>query len=137
MLLVGFTYWDVIIGVMWVSLGILVLAILYRFLLRKLSAGSINKADYCELYDLETNPVKGEVKFYFTSEVEREVKVYVYNVDMEIVKEVKTFNCKVGGNIVRFESWVLPDGNYFYGLETENQKIMKKMRVQNDDSMTS
>jgi hypothetical protein len=50
---------------------------------------------------------------------------------MEHVLDVKAFDCKIGGNIVRFESSALPNGNYFYGLETENQKIMKKMRIEN------
>lgn len=130
-LLVGFSWLDVVLGVLWVSLGILVLLILYRLLLRRLSAGSIDKRNYCELYDLESNPVIGEVKFYFTSGSEREVRLCIYNQNLEHVQDVKVFQCKTGGNIVRFESTGLPNGNYFYGLETENQKIMKKMRIQN------
>lgn len=131
MWLVGFSVLDVVFGVMWVSLGILVLAILYRFMLRKFAAGSIDKKDYCELYDLDTQPVIGEVKFYFTSEAVREVKMCVYDEEFNKVKEVKAFECKVGGNIVRFDSSELPNGNYYYGLETENQKVMKKMRLEN------
>ena len=122
---------DVVIGVMWASLGILVLVILYRLLLRKLSAGRIDKRDFCELYDVETNPIKGEVKFYFTSEMVREVKFIIYDQKMDPLKIVKDFECNEGGNIIHFNSSELADGNYFYGLETENQKIMKKMRINN------
>jgi hypothetical protein len=131
MWLVGFTVLDVVAGVMWVSLGIIALVIIYRQILRKFSVGSIDRSDYCELYDLDTQPVLGEVKFYFTSKTEREVKMCVYDDGFNKVKEVKVFLCKAGGNIVRFDSSELPNGNYYYGLETENQKIMKKMRLQN------
>lgn len=131
MLLKGFTYIQVIFGVLWTSLAILVLVIIYRRLLRYLSRGAVSKREYCELYPLEMNPAHGMIPFYFTSERERPVKMELLNGDMEFIREIASFDCKPGGNIVRFDSTALPDGEYFYTLVTDNQKIMKKMYLRN------
>lgn len=132
MILVGFTFVDVVVNLLYVSLFILVAAILYRYVLRKFSKGAIDKTMYCELYTLEMDPAKDEVPFYFTSSVQRMVKISILNDKMESIKVVKEFECNEGGNIVRYNTTELPDGTYFYELQSENQKIMKKMSVKNN-----
>lgn len=109
----------------------LVLAIAYRELLKYLGKGTPSKKDYCVLYGLEKNPSVGEVEFYFTSEEKKMVSINILDGDLNIVEEVKSFECNKGGNIVRYDSTQIADGNYFYCLESANQKTMKKMRVQN------
>lgn len=122
---------DVVFGVLYSTLGILVVFIGYRYLLRRLSKGRIEKKDYCELYTLELDPAHGELPFYFTSEIQRPVRLVLLDEKMELLKEIAAFDCKVGGNIVRFDSKSLSNGVYYYSLETENQKVMKKMYVYN------
>lgn len=131
MVLGGFTFMDVVFGVLYSTLGILVVVLGYRYILRRLSKGSIEKKDYCELYTLEMDPAHGELPFYFTSEIQRQVRLLLLDEKMELLKEIAAFECKVGGNIVRFDSSTLNDGVYYYSLETENQKVMKKMYVYN------
>lgn len=109
----------------------LVLAIAYRELLKYLGKGTPSKKDYCVLYGLEKNPSVGEVEIYFTSEEKKMVTINILDKDMNFLVEVKSFECSKGGNIVRYDSSQIADGDYFYCLETANQKTMKKMKVQN------
>lgn len=129
MVLVGFSWVDVLIGMLWVSLVVLVLVIAYKKLLAHLSKGDFKKEDYCVLESLEMDPVTGELPIYFTSEKERSVTLSILDAEMSELIEITTMDCKIGGNIVRFDSSVLKDGTYFYCLKTDNQKISKKMRV--------
>ena len=97
-----------------------------------MSKGAINKDDFCELYNLEIDPASGELPFYFTSPVSKEFSLLILDTEMNQVKEVVKQECKVGGNIIRFDSKQVPNGDYFYCLKTHNQKIMKKMKLLNE-----
>ncbi|PHR36650.1 MAG: hypothetical protein COA38_01090 [Fluviicola sp.] len=133
MILAGFTFDNTtIIYILCVTLGMLVVAILYKKLLRHLGKGTPPKENYCVLYELETNPAVGELEFYFTSHLEKTVTLNVLDQDMNFASEIETIECHKGGNIIRYDSTQMPNGNYFYCLETANQKTMKKMRIQND-----
>ena len=129
MVLVGFSWVDVIMGMLWVSIVVLVLVIAYKKLLVRLSKGDFKKEDYCALENLEMDPVTGELPFYFTSEKEKSVTLFLQDENMNDLMDIATLDCKIGGNIVRFDSSVLKNGTYFYCLRTDNQKICKKMRV--------
>lgn len=131
MILAGYTWIDVLISTLWVTLILLVAVIGYRTLLRFLQKDRIRTEDYCELHELELNPAHGEVAFYFTSEKSREYSLLVLDTDMSPIEEIIHQECNIGGNIVRFDTTKIPDGNYFYCLKTDNQKVMKKMVVKN------
>ncbi len=132
MILAGFTFnGTTVIYILIITLGVLVLAIGYRELLKYLGKGTPSKKDYCVLYGLEKNPASGELEFYFTSEEKKPVSINILDADMNFVEEVASLDCNKGGNIIRYDSTQLADGNYFYSLETANQKTMKKMRVRN------
>lgn len=132
MILSGFNFNSTtVIYILSVTLGILVLVIIYRKLLRYLGRGNPSMENYCVLYELEKNPAVGELEFYFTSEQEKTVTLNILDADMNQFKEIETIECHKGGNIIRYDSTEIPNGNYFYCLQTANQKTMKKMRVQN------
>ena len=132
MILAGFTFDSTtVIYTLCVTLGILVIAIGYRQLLKYLGKGTPPKEDYCVLYGLEKNPAQGELEFYFTSEIPKSVTLNILDEEMNFVKEVSTIDCHKGGNIIRYDSTEMANGNYFYCLQTDNQKTMKKMRIQN------
>lgn len=129
MILIGFSWLDVIIGMLWVSIIGLVLVIGYKKLLAYLGNNDIKKEDYCVLYNLEKSPVTGEAPFYFTSEKVRNVSIWIQDNTMQDLIEVSNQECKIGGNIIRFDTSKLKNGTYFYCLKTDNQKISKKMEV--------
>ncbi|MEJ6801214.1 MAG: hypothetical protein QNK77_08565 [Crocinitomicaceae bacterium] len=131
MLLVGYSFMDVVIGILYVTLVGTVVFILYRLLLKRLSRGAIVQSDFCVLYPLEQDPAKGELEFYFTTEAQRDVKLTILDQDLNDIATVMEKMATKGGNIVRFDSTTLSNGEYFFCLKTENQKTMKKMRVLN------
>lgn len=122
---------EITVGVLIFTLALLVFVIAYRKLLAYLGKGSIPKEKYCVLYSLETEPASGDVQFYFTSEVKKEVKLQLLDEQYNFIKEIYSQECRTDGNIIPFDTKELNNGIYFYCLVTENQKTMKKMTVQN------
>ena len=131
MVLIGYAWSDIIVGILWVSLAVLILVIAYKLLLRFLNRGAVNRADFCELYSLEIEPASGILPFYFTSDKVKNYRLLILDNDMKEILEIENKECKIGGNIIRFDSNQLKNGSYFYCLKTENQKVLKKMQVKN------
>lgn len=130
--LVMYTFGDVVKWVLIVSLILLALIIGYKKLLKYLGRDIPPKEDYCVLYPLEIDPVEGEIEFYFTSDKKKSFEIIILDSSLEQVLEVvNKESCFIGGNIIRYDSSNLPDGQYFYCLKTPNQKTMKKMVVKN------
>lgn len=117
-----------IIGITAVSM--LVLA--YRMILKYLQKGEVNQADYAKLYELEQSSVTGEVEFYFTIETAKAIKFSILDEHLTPCLVVKEEEMKSGGHIIRFDASQLLNGVYFYCLETDNQKTLKKMKVFHD-----
>lgn len=133
MILVGFTFGQVVLNTLWVSLIVLILVLIYRKVIKTWSKDEVSKKDFFVLYGLDEDPAKGEIPFYFTAEFEREYKLSLLNSNMEFVQEIASGLSKNGGNIIRFDSTQIEDGKYFYSLESNNQKISKMMKVSNND----
>ena len=113
------------------SLGLLLLIIAYKKLLVYLGKSNIITEDYCVLYGIEEQPSKGEIEFYFTTNQNRSYKLELLNPDMTHHSIVKSGEAKEGGVIIRFDTTTVDNGTYFYQLETDNQKTMKKFEIYN------
>lgn len=131
MILAGLTAGKLIIGILSVSLAVLIIVIAYKKLLAHLGKGSLPKEDYCVLYSLEENPSKGTIDFYFTAEKIKEVTIHILDENYTLVNEIWKKESQVGGNIVKFDTLTLANGNYYYALVSDNQKTMKKMAIAN------
>lgn len=129
--LITYSISKVLIGILCVSLALLLIVIAYKKLLKFLGKGLPVPKDYCVLYSLEQNPVKGELVIYFTTEFPKNVRIEILNDDLSLNTLIVDKDFSEGGHITRYDSTVLPDGNYFYCLRTDNQKTMKAMVVQN------
>ena len=114
-----------------ISLVVLIGVIIYKRLLIKFKLNTISKDDYCVLFGLENQPSKGEIEIYFTSEKKKNVKISILNEDMSLHTDIKEFECTPGGNIVRFNTLNVENGNYFYQLKTDNQETIKKFTIKN------
>lgn len=132
MILLGYSLVSTISIILIVSLIVLLASIAYRRLLNKLSASMPQREEYCVLYDLEKNPVVGEMDIYFTSEQSTEVKVVLFNRDFSHHTLIEELTTSSGSHIVRFDSARVPDGEYYFGLITPNQKTMKKCTIANN-----
>lgn len=131
MILAGITAGKMVIGILSVSLAVLIIVIAYKKLLGYLGKGALPKEDYCVLYSLEENPSIGEIDFYFTAEKTKEVSIHILDQNYNLVREIWRKESTVGGNIIKFDTKSLANGNYFYALISDNQKTMKKMAIAN------
>lgn len=114
-----------------ISLIVLIGIIIYKRLLTKFKQNIISKEDYCVLYGLENQPSVGEIEIYFTSEKKKNVKISLLKEDLSHFTDISEFECTPGGNIVRFNTLSVENGNYFYQLKTDNQETIKKFIIQN------
>lgn len=114
-----------------ITLVILLAIILYRLLLRFLSRKHVNTEQYCTLFDVEDQPVKGEIPFYFSTKIPRNVEFLLESVEGRCVAHIANQAFETGGHLLKFDSSALNDGTYFYVLKTENQEIRKKLVVKN------
>jgi len=131
MILKVLTIYDIVIGILYVSITLFIIFFIYRKILTFFSRNSINQDDYCKLDSLELDPAKGKLSFYFISNIKRSYRFVILDINMCEILEVVSDKCSAGGNIIKFDSSNLPNGNYFYSLQTENQKIIKKITIEN------
>jgi hypothetical protein len=113
-----------------ITLVILVLIILYRRLLGYLSRKHVKQEDFCTLFDVEDQPVTGQIPFYFTTKKPREISLTIETLQGELLHTVVEENFEPGGHLCRFDSLKMETGIYFYVLKTENQESRKKIQIQ-------
>ena len=121
---------ELLIDFLGITLGILILIILYRILIRFLSRKVLKPQDYCVLYDVEFPVANGEISFYFTTSSQREVRLFLKNSagnQFEVVDQI----FDEGGHICRFDSNSVPNDEYLYVLKTTNQEISKRIEIKN------
>ncbi|MBU2019476.1 MAG: hypothetical protein KJ941_07515 [Bacteroidetes bacterium] len=130
-MLLIYSFTNILLGVLTVSLSILVLVIAYKKLLAYLGKGVPNKAEYAVLYTLENQPCKGEIEFFYELKSPKTVRLELLNSERELVTVIDERNATPGGTIVRFDSLTEQNGDYYYQIVTDNQKTIKKMRIEN------
>lgn len=108
----------------------LILYMFYKNVIKRFSKGHLDQKKYAKLFELEHTVVTGELEFYFTTEDAKDIRFSILSRDMQLLEVVKEGPVSSGGHIVRYGTDKLEDGIYFYCLETDNQKTMKRMRVQ-------
>lgn len=126
-----FSITKLLLGILSLSLAVLLIVIAYKKLLAYLGKTDLITEDYCILYSLEQQPSSGEIELYFTTNSQRVCKMSILNNDMSLHTVIFDEQVKEGGNIVRFNTKIVENGFYFYQLETENQKTMKKIEIMN------
>ena len=95
-----------------------------------MSRGGVDQTVYCTLYSLDKNLAKGEVEFYFITPSDMNVAFCIWKQE-ERVSEIRNEVFTKGGHIVRFDTSSIPDGEYFFGIQTTDQKTIKRFKIQN------
>jgi hypothetical protein len=113
-----------------ITLLILVAIIAYRYLLKYLSKGRVDQALFCELYSLDHDPASGEVSFYFVCPELTLLSFKIWDAN-QVVRELTNKEYPQGGHLLRFQTSELPNGTYFFGIETSKQKTQKRFNIQN------
>jgi hypothetical protein len=121
---------ETAVKILFATLMVLLVIIGYRLLLNRLSRNRVRQEEYCVLYSLEHQPSSGEVEFYFIAPHEQEVEFVILK-GKECIKTIGTGSYSKGGHIIRFDTNEIPNGDYFYGIKTNMQETLKRMRVKN------
>ncbi|MCC6702831.1 MAG: hypothetical protein IT221_14970 [Fluviicola sp.] len=116
-----------------VLIAVLMLNLAYKGLIQRFRKGHIDHSKFAVLFDLDKRFVTGEIEFYFTLDTAKGLRFLILNQGMETIEVVKDQDYESGGHIVRFDSSKLDSGVYFYCIETDNQRTMKKFFVQHDN----
>jgi hypothetical protein len=119
-----------LIEILFITFGILMIIVIYRLVLRRLSKGRVIHSDFCTLYSLEKNPVAETIEFYFTTPVAQHIRFCIWNQNDECI-ELKNEEMAEGGHIVRFDTRTLENGIYTFGIITDQQKTIKKFEIRN------
>ena len=114
MLLIGYSWSDIIMGILWVSLSILILVIAYKLLLRFMNRDAVNQADFCELYSLEIEPASGVLPFYFTSDKVKNYRLLILDSDMNEILEIENDRPNGKGTLI-YRNGTRYDGEYSDG----------------------
>ena len=125
--LLGSAFW---LDFLKITLAILLIIILYRWLLRFLNRKNIDSKKFCELYEVENPVSSGEIPFYFTTEQKRNISLFLRGED-DVEIELCNQAYEPGGHIFRFDTVSVATGKYFYILRTENQEITKRIVIEN------
>lgn len=131
MMILEMSFTRISLGVLYTSITIIIVYLLYKRLLAYLNKGVPEKALYCELNSLENDPAGGELEFWFLARETKNVTFEILNADHSPLEKVVEKEFGPGQHIVRYDSTKLPNGAYFYQLKTDNQQIMKKMNILN------
>ncbi|MES2555623.1 MAG: hypothetical protein V4604_05700 [Bacteroidota bacterium] len=120
------------LAILFTLMAVMVLYVAYRELLKRLGRGATVKEDYAVLFGLEKPQITGEVEFYFTINQPKHIIFTILDQQMKPLQTVTDQDYQSGGHILRFNTESLTNGLYFYCLESENQKTMKRMFIQHD-----
>ena len=121
---------EMVIDVLVISLIVILIIIGYQKFIKVLSKNQIKREEFCVLYNTETFEVSGEVEFYFQCPRTMQVTFKIWSIDdMETIIESRAFS--TGGHIIRYDSRILTNGVYTFGIETPNQKTVKKFAIKN------
>ena len=100
MILVGLNIEKIGVSILFVTLSVLLLIIIYRKIIAYFEKGKIQNENYCVLYRIEKQPVKGEIEFYFTIEEPKFVDFELLNSDFTLNKSLASKEFSKGGHII-------------------------------------
>ena len=116
---------------LYITLIVLLMVIGYKYLLRRFNRDRIEKEDYVDLFSFENYLASGDVNLFYEVYSAKHIRFYVTDTSgkeiVVLVDEVK----KPGGYNVCFDSTKLDNGDYYYCIQTSNQKTEKIVRIRN------
>ncbi len=114
--------------------AVYLLLIAYRYLLKYLGTGKVKgtKTQFAQLHTLVNNrSASGEVQFLFMLKEPTNVKFTIVDKDENEVKVLLEEHREPGDYPVYFDTTAIPNGIYFYRLQTDLQKISKVFKIIN------
>lgn len=113
------------------ALTLLVFAIIYKKILKRLKKDNIQKEFYLVLHSIDKNPASGIVSIFIEMQTSMEVEISLFSANQEINKVIEHKTYKKGGSVIQFDSGEFENGIYFYQAKSHNQKTKKQLEIRN------
>ncbi|MEZ4937897.1 MAG: hypothetical protein R2799_09945 [Crocinitomicaceae bacterium] len=127
----GNWFLEGILGVLYLTLGLIVVLIGYRFYMKWSGKGRKSEAIYFKPDPLKNRLIIGNFESYIELDEPAKVKVYLADLNGEEKFVIWEKNLKKGLTPIAFDSTQYPDGEYFYTLISDDMKSEKKIKLQN------
>ncbi|HLW30366.1 MAG TPA: T9SS type A sorting domain-containing protein [Brumimicrobium sp.] len=122
---------NIILMTAWSTLGLLILLIIYRMIVRRLKRGRIEKELYLILHPIEKDPASGVVPIFIEMYTPMEVEISIFSTDLNLNKTIEKKTFDKGGNIIQLDTNQFENGFYFYQAKSNNQKTRKRIEIRN------
>ena len=122
---------QLLLNVVYVVLMVVLAIVLYKLLLKRLNRGNVVAGSFCELQAVTTKPAFGEIDFCFTCKENKHVDFEIVSLNFEPIISVVSKEFDAGQHILKFDSTQIENGEYYYQLRTNNQRIFKKIFIDN------
>jgi len=116
---------------LWVTLIIILILIINRKAKQRLAAKKALLNPNVLLYPYEFPNAFGEISFFFEADTAIDYTFFLIDANTNEQIVIASGTCRVGGQKVPFDTKKLPNGTYYYGIETKFQRIEKKLRITN------
>lgn len=127
----GNWFLEGILGVLYLTLGLIVVVIGYRFYMKWAGKGRKSEAIYFKPDPLKNRLIIGKFESYIELEEPANVKVILADLQGNEKYVILEKEFKKGLTPITFDSTKYEDGEYFYTILSEDMKSEKKIKLQN------
>jgi hypothetical protein len=122
---------KLLLTIFYVASMVILLIVLYKALLKRMNRGNVSSDNYCELTSVEIRPSYGIIDFCFSCKEKRMIDFEIVTLNFEPIITIVSKEFEKGQHILKFDSTQLGNGDYYYQLRTNNQRIFKKITIDN------
>lgn len=122
---------DGILGVLYLTLGLIIAVIAWRYYMKWAGKGRKSEAIYFKPDPLKNRLIIGKFESYIELENPANVKVYLADLEGNEKYVILDQKMKSGLTPITFDSSQYADGEYFYTIISDDMKSEKKIKLQN------
>jgi hypothetical protein len=123
-------YYKILLVSLGITLGLFLAFQGYKYFVRTVRKNEVYVPKII-LHYVEHFVSKGEIMFHFEIREEQPILLELCNTNLENILTLKNETMTSGSYTVKFDTTTVSNGEYFYCLKGENQRLMKKFEIKN------
>lgn len=116
---------------LWITLIISIIIIVNRKAKQRAAAKKAMLHPLVNLFPYEFPKANGKITFFFEADEAMQYRFFITNTGDHVSTTIAEGNCRKGGQKISFDTSLLPNGTYFYGIETPYQRVEKRIILEN------
>jgi hypothetical protein len=116
---------------LWITLIVIITIIINRLAKRRAAAKKSMLHPLVNLFSYEFPKASGKITFFFEADEAMQYCFFIKNTNNHESTIIAQGNCRKGGQKIHFDTTSLPNGTYFYGIETPYQRVEKRIIIEN------